>query len=583
MKNSIQQPLKLVIQLVFSTLIALPFLWVNRTLDIQPNWSTYLAILIAITIFPLSIWEKLPRLSSALWQLITFFGTALLVVFTTWTTMTRHPGIAVGFLLTWFALLGVSLAYKRPGTAVNLTLATTSILVTLIFINIAAGVVLNGLENQTQLAEIEQTEIEPEPTIAEVVVETAVPQPTTTPRPPTSTPQPSPTPDPNIPSTPTPTPEPERPIAGFGYLEWLEDNGEADWVHLTAYGPRVNSIAHAYMLDVNGNTVYDTIVEYNGKGYRGPEATYEKPDDVYRILIIGDSFVEAIQVDYEKTFQALLQNQLSQHNTPDQQYEVIAMGRTGWGTVHETVYYQAEGHKYNADLVILMFYINDVADNYPRVFYPNINNTNYDFVIEQDNIRILDTNQEPLPPNSARLLFNALPSRLQQTNLARLLVRMGDPPVPVVTPGGVMTRVHPQFYIYVAEPEVDGYPEAWERTGDALRVFANDVSNDGAQFVVMPIFLGSEMVTNVSNWFPELVAGWQWDHTLPDQKLEAIMANLPGEVWSTQSIYEANATAVNGEVYNLIYLPEDGHFNELGHQWAFDAIYNWLQESKMIE
>jgi lysophospholipase L1-like esterase len=384
------------------------------------------------------------------------------------------------------------------------------------------------------------------------------------------------------PIPPTTTPEPTRPIAGFGYLEWLEDNGEAAWTHLTAYGPRINSVAHASMYDVDGNIVYDNIIEYNGKGYRGPEATYEKPEDVYRILIMGDSFVEALQVPYEQTFQAQLQAQLSQHDTPERRHEVVAMGRTGWGTMHEATYYQVEGYKYNADLVILMFYINDVADNLPRVFYPNINNTNYDFVINEGQVQILDTNQQVLPPNNGRLLYNALHWRLRETNLAKLFIRLADPPIPIVTPGGVMTRVHPQFYIYVTEPEVEGYSEAWQRTADLLHLLTTDVQNDGAQFAVVPIFLGSEMVNNVSNWFPDLTEGWQWDDGLPEQRLAEILADTPAQLWPVRPTFEAYADSVDGEVYNLLYLPEDGHFNALGHQLTYEAIYNWLVDTDVV-
>jgi lysophospholipase L1-like esterase len=382
--------------------------------------------------------------------------------------------------------------------------------------------------------------------------------------------------------SPTSTPEPTRPIAGFGYLEWLEDNGEAEWTHFTAYGPRVNSVAHASMYDADGNVVYDNLIEYNGKGYRGVEVAYEKPADVYRILIIGDSFVEAIQVPYEQTFQAQLQAKLSQHDTPERRYEVVAMGRTGWGTMHEVAYYQAEGYKYNADLVILMFYTNDVADNLPRVFYPNINNTNYDFVMNDGQVQIVDTNQQALPPNNGRLLFNALHWRLRETNLAQLFIRLTDPPIPIVTPGGVMTRVHPQFYIYVTEPEVEGYAEGWQRTADLLHLLSDDVQVDGAQLAVVPIFIGSEMVNNVAGWFPELTAGWQWDAGLPEARLADILADTSTNLWSTRPTFEAYADSVDGEVYNLFYLPEDGHFNALGHQQTYEAIYGWLEQAGIV-
>lgn len=557
-------------------LVVWPFLWANRVLAASNLWAAGLVIGVLLTAVSPERWNRQNRLSPTILRLIVFGATGGLFFLAGGSAIVAHSVMALVYGVTWLVLLGLSALFGRPGAAVNLALAALGIIFALFIANVAAGILLQGIENQ-QTAGVAPPTATPEPT----AVPDNAPEPTPT-SPPAPTATPSPTPDPNETPEPTPTPEPTRPIAGFGYLEWLEDNGEAEWTNLTAYGPRVNSVAHAYMYDVDGNVVYDNVIEYNGKGYRGPEVAYEKPDDVYRILIIGDSFVEAIQVPYEQTFQAQLQERLSTHNTPERRYEVVAMGRTGWGTVHETVFYQVEGYKYNADLVVLMFFINDVADNFPRFFYPNVNDTNYDFVFEDGGIQILDTNEEPLPPNRPRLLYNALPQFLKESKLARLFIRLTDPPIPVQTPGGVMTRVHPQFYIYVTEPPVEGYAEGWERTADALDILASAVEEDGGRLAVVPIFLGQEMVTNVSNWFPELTAGWQWDAGLPDERLAEILRGSGVFLWPTRPYYEAYADEVGGEVYNLLYLPEDGHFNELGHVVTYEAVYEWLVEAGVV-
>jgi lysophospholipase L1-like esterase len=557
-------------RLVVAGLVVWPFLWANKVLAASDFWAVGLVIGVLLTAVPPQLWNGQNRLSPTGLRLMAFGAVGGLFFLAAGNAVSAHSVMAVVYIVTWLGLLGLSFLFGRPGAAVNLALAALGIIFALFMANIAAGILLQGIENEQTAAAAPPTSL-PEPTTAPV--NSPEPMPT---QPPAPTATPSPTADPIQTPEPTPIVEPTRPIAGFGYLDWLEDNGEAEWTNLTAYGPRVNSVAHAYMYDVNGNIVYDNVIEYNGKGYRGPEVPYEKPDDVYRILIIGDSFVEAIQMPYEQTFQAQLQERLSTHDTPERRYEVVAMGRTGWGTVHETVYYQVEGYKYNADLVILMFFINDVADNFPRFFYPNVNDTNFDFVFEGGSIQILDTNEEPLPPNRPRLLYNALPAFLKAFNLARLFIRLTDPPVPVQTPGGVMTRVHPQFYIYVSEPPVEGYEEGWERTAEALDILAGSVEEDGGQLAVVPIFLGQEMVTNVSNWFPELTAGWEWDAGLPDERLAEILSGSGVFLWPVRPYFEAYAEAVDGEVYNLLYLPEDGHFNELGHEVMYEAVYDWL-------
>ena len=540
------------------------FWWINGVTQTVPGWSWIVLLIALCGLIP----SRMPA-GRALWP-VQLGSIALLTGIALWMarlTLTFHFGFTITFLITVLIILLIGLGIQDLSGVGNFAMSLFGLGMALVIANFGARFLLN---QQAQQADSGQQ------ALTELLESTA------TPAPPTAEPTAPPTLDPAITPTETPTPEPTRPIAGFGYLEWEVDNGEADWVQHTGFGPRINSRAHAYMVDVNGNLVYETWPEYNGKGYRGPEVDYEKPEDTYRILVIGDSFVEAIQVDYEKTFQALLQQRLDPLSTAEKRYEVIAMGRTGWGTVHETAYYQIEGYKYDADLVILLFYVNDVADNFPRFFYPNINNTNFEFVFERDFIQILDTNRQPLPPNNGRKLYNALPDPLQQTGLGRFSIQLIDPAVPVVTPGGPMTRVHPQFFIYVSEPEVEGYAEGWRRTGEALRILSEGVAYNGGQLAVVPVFLGDDMVENISNWFPEQTGGWTWNPAEPEERLTEILDRYPAaEMWPLRPYYEAYADGE--EIFKQIYLPEDFHFNELGHVWTADALYAYLVENRIVD
>ena len=42
-------------------------------------------------------------------------------------------------------------------------------------------------------------------------------------------------------------------------------------------------------------------VTYNSQGWRDLEHEVEKPEGVFRILVLGDSFMEALQVEYEES------------------------------------------------------------------------------------------------------------------------------------------------------------------------------------------------------------------------------------------------------------------------------------------
>lgn len=535
-------------------LIALLFVWLSRALGERFIW-TVPALGGALGVAVLLRWQQQGALllalasAAALWA-----GRAA----------PAEPLLALAYLLTLLALFGLRLIFNAPRAWAKLAAIGFGLALAMGIAEFSAGWLLDGIERPQATA--------PPPAAVAATPENASSAEVATES--VSTP---------VPHDAVPAPEPPRPQAGLGYVDYIVDGGEVPWAIHTGYGPRVNSVLRAYMLDADGRFIYDARVTFNSKGLRGAEVAYEKPSDVFRILIIGDSFVEALQVDYPETFYALLQKQIADRGAGGKRVEVLAMGRMGWGSLQEYLYYRVEGHKFAPDLVLLMFYINDVADNNPRFFYPDINNTNYDFLFEGEDVRIVDTNRQALPPNTARRLYNALPALLQGTALARLCVHLFDPPPQIRTPNGILDRIHPQFYIYVSDPPVEGYAEAWTRTEWALERLARAVQADGAQFGVVSIFIGAELIVEVAQWYPELVRGWTWDADLPDRRLAALLSRLDVAFIPTRPFYEAQARAHGQKVHELIFIPEDGHFSVLGHQLTAQLIQDWLLSQGLIE
>lgn len=105
---------------------------------------------------------------------------------------------------------------------------------------------------------------------------------------------------------------------------------------------------------------YSTKVEVNSQCWPDIEHGFNKPEGVYRILILGDSFVENFQVPFEKRFFRQLQEKLGN------KFEVIAMGRGNTGTAQQYLMLKEYGLKYKPDLVVQMFLTaNDVKNNSP--------------------------------------------------------------------------------------------------------------------------------------------------------------------------------------------------------------------------
>src|SRR5262249_24782497 len=102
---------------------------------------------------------------------------------------------------------------------------------------------------------------------------------------------------------------------------------------------------------------------FNSHGLRDYERTYAKPRDTFRILVLGDSCVEALQVALENTFPALLEKRLNE-NSASRRFEVLNLGQSGFGTADEYMRYLNFGVNYTPDLVLLAFLTgNDFRNN----------------------------------------------------------------------------------------------------------------------------------------------------------------------------------------------------------------------------
>ncbi len=102
-------------------------------------------------------------------------------------------------------------------------------------------------------------------------------------------------------------------------------------------------------------------VTYNSEGWRDLEHTVKKPDGVFRILVLGDSFMEASSVELNDAFHRRVEElaRAAGHDT-----EVINLGVAGYGTLQEYLVFRDIGRLYEPDLVLLGFFGgNDVMNN----------------------------------------------------------------------------------------------------------------------------------------------------------------------------------------------------------------------------
>jgi hypothetical protein len=102
-------------------------------------------------------------------------------------------------------------------------------------------------------------------------------------------------------------------------------------------------------------------VAYNSRGFRDTEHAYARPAATQRIVVLGDSFMEAYSVELEEAFHKQLEAALGSRG---RSVEVINLGVGGYGTLQEYLMFMHEGRRYEPDYVLLAFYPgNDLRNN----------------------------------------------------------------------------------------------------------------------------------------------------------------------------------------------------------------------------
>ena len=104
----------------------------------------------------------------------------------------------------------------------------------------------------------------------------------------------------------------------------------------------------------------------NPDGYRGPQRSIEKPDDVFRILVLGDSTAYGWGVRDEHMISALLEERLGDE-IEGKRLEAMVFAAPGYETRDQRDILQHKGLAYSPDLVILWYAINDVAGQWDPV------------------------------------------------------------------------------------------------------------------------------------------------------------------------------------------------------------------------
>ena len=313
-------------------------------------------------------------------------------------------------------------------------------------------------------------------------------------------------------------------------------------------------------------------VHVNAEGRRDLERPVQKPPGTYRILVLGDSFVEAMQVPLEQTFPRQLEALLNRSGGPS--VEVMSMGVSGYGTASEYLWYRDTGYAYHSDLVLLCFYPgNDVKNNSPTL-EPTLR-PQYDSDGTLQRVVAVGSgegNPGAMGASAAyryfrKLLITEQPALADRLASLGLLSRSALRPVPLAD------GIPVDYWVYAAQPPAP-WREAWSHTEQLLGALRDAVRADGARFGVV-------VVTSREQVYP---GDWQQlMQTYPPMQHVTWNLNGPEErllAWCDRAgvlclpLSPAFAARRDGQRLHFLY---DGHWTPAGHALAAQTVADFLR------
>jgi len=327
---------------------------------------------------------------------------------------------------------------------------------------------------------------------------------------------------------------------------------------------------------------YTTEVAINAHGLRDPERDYAAPPGTFRVLALGDSFVEGYTVPDAETVARVLERTIAAPGCPA---EVLNAGHAAYSTDQEYLFHRDEGVKYHAQVVLLFFYYNDVLANTSSNYFGSPKP-----LLEKRDGRLVLTN-DPVPrppapdpsasasavPRPPRTLLGSVGLEWARDRLARgapraynalARLRLWEPLGGDTVEKGDSLRVFKRR----RQPDVE---EAWTRTGDIVEALAREAEANGSRFAL--VYVPSRMEVSDRDWeLTRLSYGMQegvWDRGLVAARV-AEMGRLAGvPVLDLTPALRAASGGLGGEPY-LLY---DGHWNARGHRAAGEAVAAFLR------
>lgn len=321
---------------------------------------------------------------------------------------------------------------------------------------------------------------------------------------------------------------------------------------------------------------YTVDVRINSQGLRDPERTREPDPGTFRVLALGDSFVEGYTVDMEQTVTQRLERRLRDSGC---RVEVINGGTSAYSTDQEYLFYASDGASYRPAVVLLFFFWNDVVYTDRQEYFgtpkPAFEMGGGNLRLHRYPVKEKPKESAPEPPQgtenatSGSALLEMLRERLWFGAPAAhdALARMGLwNPIPKVPP-----RLEMLVY---DQRDLAPVEDAWEKVGAIVKALKKEVEDHGSRLAI--VYIPGRMEIQESSWkatqqLYRLKEG-AWNLNKVRIRVKALGASLAVPIIDLGPALQAAELP-----FKPTYFTFDGHWNARGHDVAASAVFDWMK------
>jgi hypothetical protein len=326
-------------------------------------------------------------------------------------------------------------------------------------------------------------------------------------------------------------------------------------------------------------------VAINSRGFRDVEWAPSKPEGVYRIAVLGDSFVEARQVAHQDTFCAVLQDRLNADpRSPGRRVEVMNFGVAGYGTAQEWLTLSRDVFALQPDQVLLaVFTGNDIADNSKALSHPL--DTRPYYSLRGDEL-VADVSFRQSPAYRDR---QGWPARVfyavqDHSRLAQLLYTVrrgwGQPAAGGGEPESPFNQQGLPHGVY-REPFNDAWDGAWRVTERLILEMARETRSHKAEFGVVTLSNPPQVSIDVAGRQAYERRLGVDDLFYPERRITALGQRAGFPVLNLAPSLQAYAIEHQALLHGFANTPPGmGHWNENGHRLAGEQIAAWLLKGR---